>query len=92
MLCSHTLHTFTSHTNRWGLLLRVGSLVASEARAAVQREAGYRSSAGIATNKMLAKLCSGIHKPDDQTVGISWVRKHSPQTFSPLVLISYLTP
>lgn len=33
-----------------------------------QVEAGYRTSAGIACNKMLAKLVSGLHKPDDQTV------------------------
>ena len=34
----------------------------------LQAEAGYRSSAGIACNKMLAKLASGLHKPDDQTI------------------------
>lgn len=33
-----------------------------------QAEAGYRTSAGVACNKMLAKLVSGLHKPDDQTV------------------------
>ena len=31
-------------------------------------EAGYRSSAGVACNRMLAKLAAGLHKPDDQTV------------------------
>jgi len=31
-------------------------------------EAGYRASAGIACNRMLAKLAAGLHKPDDQTV------------------------
>lgn len=34
----------------------------------LQEEAGYRCSAGIACNKLLAKLASGLHKPDDQTV------------------------
>ena len=34
---------------------------------AVQLETGYRTSAGIATNKLLAKLMSGLHKPEDQT-------------------------
>lgn len=29
---------------------------------------GFRSSAGISCNRMLAKLSSGLHKPDDQTV------------------------
>lgn len=33
-----------------------------------QVEAGYRSSAGVASNRMLAKLAAGLHKPDDQTV------------------------
>ncbi|KAL4854768.1 DNA polymerase iota [Chlorella vulgaris] len=52
----------------WEALLRVGSVIAAEARAAVRSEAGYRTSAGVACNKMLAKLVSGLHKPDDQTV------------------------
>lgn len=34
----------------------------------LQTETGFRSSAGIACNRMLAKLCSGLHKPDDQTI------------------------
>ncbi len=33
-----------------------------------QVEAGYRASAGVACNRMLAKLAAGLHKPDDQTV------------------------
>lgn len=40
----------------WEALLRVGSVIAAEARAAVRAEAGYRTSAGVACNKMLAKL------------------------------------
>lgn len=40
----------------------------STACACAQAEAGFRSSAGIACNRMLAKLVSGLHKPDDQTV------------------------
>ena len=36
--------------------------------AAVQTEAGFRTSAGGACTRMLAKLVSGLHKPDDQTV------------------------
>jgi DNA polymerase iota len=46
----------------------VGSWIAAEARAAVAAEAGFRCSAGVACNKMLAKLVSGLHKPNDQTV------------------------
>jgi DNA polymerase iota len=34
----------------------------------MQAEAGYRTSAGISCSKMLAKLVSGIHKPDDQSI------------------------
>lgn len=33
-----------------------------------QVETGLRCSAGIACNKLLAKLCSGLHKPNDQTI------------------------
>jgi hypothetical protein len=49
-------------------LLRVGSAVALEARQLIHQTSGYRTSAGIACNKLLAKLVSGLHKPDDQTV------------------------
>ena len=48
--------------------LRVGAAVAAEAREAVRAESGLRMSAGVAHNKLLAKLISGLHKPDDQTV------------------------
>jgi nucleotidyltransferase/DNA polymerase involved in DNA repair len=48
--------------------LRVGAVVAAEAREAVRAESGLRMSAGVAHNKTLAKLISGLHKPDDQTV------------------------
>ncbi len=34
----------------------------------MQAETGFRTSAGISCSKMLAKLVSGMHKPDDQTV------------------------
>ena len=57
-----------SDTLPWPLLLRTGSAIAAEARALIKRSAGYRTSAGVACNKVLAKLASGLHKPDDQTV------------------------
>jgi impB/mucB/samB family len=52
----------------WPLLLRTASAIAAEARRAIKGAAGYRTSAGIACNKLLAKMASGLHKPDDQTV------------------------
>ena len=43
-------------------LLAAGSHVAWAAREVLRQEIGLRSSAGVAGNKMLAKLASGIHK------------------------------
>lgn len=43
----------------WAPLLRMGSVVAAEARAAVRAEAGFRTSGGVACNRALAKLVSG---------------------------------
>jgi DNA polymerase eta len=42
--------------------------VVADLRDAVRRELGYSCSAGIAHNKILAKLASGMHKPSQQTV------------------------
>ncbi|XP_062587283.1 DNA polymerase eta-like [Saccostrea cucullata] len=48
--------------------LLIGALIAEEMRVAVYKETGFRCSAGIAHNKMLAKLVCGLHKPNKQTV------------------------
>lgn len=48
--------------------LLIGATVASEVRAAVKAETGYECSAGIAHNKILAKLVCGINKPNKQTI------------------------
>ena len=40
----------------------------AELRDAVQKQLGYSCSAGIAHNKLLAKLCSGLNKPAKQTI------------------------
>uniref|UniRef100_A0A0A1XKP3 DNA polymerase eta n=1 Tax=Zeugodacus cucurbitae TaxID=28588 RepID=A0A0A1XKP3_ZEUCU len=48
--------------------LLIGAAVASEMRAAVKAETGYECSAGIAHNKILAKLACGINKPNKQTI------------------------
>ncbi|KAH8294127.1 hypothetical protein KR054_008663 [Drosophila jambulina] len=48
--------------------LLIGASVAGEVRAAVKKETGYECSAGIAHNKILAKLAAGLNKPNKQTV------------------------
>lgn len=48
--------------------LSVGAAIAEEMRAAVFERTEFRCSAGIAHNKMLAKLACGINKPNKQTV------------------------
>ncbi|XP_050345009.1 DNA polymerase eta isoform X2 [Nymphalis io] len=53
--------------------LIVGAQIVSEIRAAVFEETGYTCSAGIAHNKILAKLVCGMNKPNKQTV----LPKHS---------------
>lgn len=48
--------------------LAVAAVIMEEIRAAVYKQTTFRCSAGIAHNKMLAKLACGIHKPNRQTV------------------------
>eukprot|EP01052_Picozoa_sp_SAG31_P061294 SAG31_NODE_20385_length_576_cov_0.924528_1_plen_123_part_10 len=50
------------------LLFAAASVVVAELRAAVSNETGYSCSAGVASNKLLAKLCCGLHKPNQQTL------------------------
>lgn len=55
----------------WGeteKLLAAGAYICHNLRKACVDELGYTLSAGIATNKMLAKLTSGMNKPASQTV------------------------
>ena len=42
--------------------------VAAEARETIKQQTGLRVSAGIATNKLISKLISGLHKPNNQTL------------------------
>lgn len=49
-------------------LLACGAIVIAELRMAVLAETMFTCSAGIAHNKMLAKLASGMHKPAQQTL------------------------
>ncbi|KAG7462902.1 hypothetical protein MATL_G00189640 [Megalops atlanticus] len=50
------------------LQLAVGALIVEEMRAAVEKDTGFRCSAGISHNKVLAKLACGLNKPNRQTV------------------------
>ncbi|KAF2897430.1 hypothetical protein ILUMI_08756, partial [Ignelater luminosus] len=50
------------------LRLTIGAVIVEEIRAAVYNETGYTCSAGIAHNKILAKLACGLNKPNKQTV------------------------
>lgn len=50
------------------LHLTVGALIVEEMRAAVEEHTGFRCSAGISHNKVLAKLACGLNKPNRQTV------------------------
>lgn len=49
-------------------MLACGAVVIAELRLAVLAETTFTCSAGIAHNKMLAKLASGMHKPAQQTL------------------------
>ncbi|XP_007545335.1 DNA polymerase eta isoform X2 [Poecilia formosa] len=50
------------------LQLTVGALIVEEMRAAVEKHTGFRCSAGISHNKVLAKLACGLNKPNRQTI------------------------
>ncbi|KAH7838232.1 hypothetical protein Vadar_023796 [Vaccinium darrowii] len=49
-------------------LLACGAIIVAELRMQVLKETEFTCSAGIAHNKMLAKLASGMNKPAQQTV------------------------
>lgn len=49
-------------------LLAYGSKIAAELRRDVKEKLGFECTAGIAHNKMLAKIASAMHKPNQQTV------------------------
>jgi len=49
-------------------LLLAGAVVINNARKAVRERLGFSCSAGIAANKMIAKVGCGLHKPNQQTI------------------------
>ena len=48
-------------------LLRAASHVAVRCKAAIRAQSGLTASVGVASSKLLAKLCCGLHKPDGLT-------------------------
>jgi len=48
--------------------LAIGAAIIEEMRAEVYKQTEFRCSAGIAHNKVMAKLIAGLHKPNKQTV------------------------
>ncbi|KAJ5833765.1 hypothetical protein N7474_002076 [Penicillium riverlandense] len=59
------------------IAMRIGSEIVRSVRKAVWEKLNYTCSAGVARNKMLAKLGSACNKPDKQTV----VRNRAVQMF-----------
>jgi len=49
-------------------LIAAAAYIMDEMRAQVTKELGYTCSGGLSHTKILAKLCSGLHKPDQQTI------------------------
>ncbi|KAJ6662974.1 hypothetical protein lerEdw1_010795, partial [Lerista edwardsae] len=68
-LCGHIFNNQTLDLhNPEHIRLAAGSQVAAELREAVHDRLGLTGSAGLASNKLLAKLVSGTFKPNQQTV------------------------
>ncbi|KAK9156179.1 hypothetical protein Sjap_003659 [Stephania japonica] len=57
-----------SNASQQDKLLACGAIIVAELRMQVLRETEFTCSAGIAHNKMLAKLASSMNKPSQQTV------------------------
>lgn len=62
---------WSREAQEWGpgeQLIAAGAAIVAELRERVETMLGYTCSAGIAPTRLLAKLCSGLHKPSQQTV------------------------
>uniref|UniRef100_A0A8C6WWA8 Polymerase (DNA directed) iota n=1 Tax=Neogobius melanostomus TaxID=47308 RepID=A0A8C6WWA8_9GOBI len=68
--CSFKGHVY-NNSSRLCPWLAMGSQVAAELREAIHSKLGLTGCAGIATNKLLAKLVSGTFKPNQQTTLLS---------------------
>lgn len=63
-------------------LLAVGAIIVNEIREQIKSQLGYTCSAGIAPNKLLAKICSSMHKPSIQTIMFRSNIEHIMKTMS----------
>lgn len=61
-------HVALDPGSEFDVRLAAGAGIACRLRAAIREELGYTSSAGIACNKLMAKIGSALNKPDQQTV------------------------
>ncbi|KAK3244516.1 hypothetical protein CYMTET_45871 [Cymbomonas tetramitiformis] len=68
---SHVVLGGIRRTDALDRRLMIGGKLVAQLRSAVASELGYTVSAGIAHNKMLAKLASAKHKPNKQTI-VPW--------------------
>lgn len=62
------IHKACNENNNDLLRLAVGAELVEQIRARIKEETQFRCSAGIASNKMMAKLVCSRHKPGQQTV------------------------
>ena len=54
--------------NKSNLSFAHAALIVSQIRHDIELELGYTASAGISSTKVVAKLCSAMHKPNKQTI------------------------
>lgn len=61
--------TLSEHDRQWPspALLQAGTAIAAWLRATIFTQLNYTCRAGIAANKLLAKVVGDLHKPNDQT-------------------------
>jgi DNA polymerase eta len=63
------------------MVMNIGSEIIRDLRAAIREQLKYTCSAGIARNKMMAKLGSGYKKPNSQTIVRNRAVQHFLSTF-----------
>ncbi|KAG8456769.1 hypothetical protein GDO86_002522 [Hymenochirus boettgeri] len=69
LVSGHVYNEQKVDVNDWAhTRISVGSRVAAEIRASLYNKLGLTGCAGVASNKLLAKLVSGTHKPNQQTI------------------------